>query len=255
MRKISFAIVTFLVGLVGLSGPYLPHVGALTAPAVVRTYVTAGSWRYTVTATDAATFTVSGRDPNQAVTATGGCRNVYYKVRSRSYYQATVCAIPGTVSFTTPIMFPCDSLFSIAADGAVFFSDLPNSPCPPPPPPAVTVTQPDDSTIVLTNPATVPQQGTVSFIVAAADAAIQADNDVIYSVQTRIAASGPNHYVYYWATVQVTLDPGQVVTITLTPGAPELIGDTLYVCQGVTVSKPARHCLGTYVAVPVAVVA
>lgn len=251
MRKISFAIVTFLMGLVGLSGPYLPHVAALTPPAVTRTYVTVGSWRYTVTATDPATFTPSGQDPNEAVYTTGGCKNVYRKVRARSYYQSTTCATPGTVAFTTPIMFPCDQLFSIAADGATFFSDLPNSPCPPPPPPAVTVTQPDASTIVLTNPATVAQLGSVSFIVAAADSSIQADADVAYSVQTRIAASGPNHYVYYWATVQVTLDPGQVVTITLTPGVPELIGDTLYVCQGVTVTKPFHHCLGTWVpAVP-----
>lgn len=249
MRKISFAIATFVVGLVGLAGPNLPHVAALTAPAVTRTYVTIGSWRYTVTATDPATFTADGRDPNEAVYTTGGCKNVYRKVRARSYYQATTCATPGTVAYTTPIMFPCDSLFSIAADGAVFYSDLPNSPCPPPPPPAVTVTQPDASTIVLSNPATVPQQATVGFIVAVADSSIQADADVAYSVVTRIAASGPNHYVYFWAVVQVTLDPGQTVTILLTPGALELIGDTLYVCQGVMVSKPFRHCLGTYVAV------
>lgn len=253
LKRVVITFVLFLAALVGGAGTGLlqGHAGALTAPAVVRTYVTVGSWRYTVTATDSATFTADGRDVNEAVITTGGCKNVYRKVRARSYYQSTTCATPGTVAYTTPLMFPCDQLFSIAADGATFYSDLPSSPCPPPPPPAVTVVQPDASTIVLTNPADVAQQKTVQFGVAAADSSIQADADVTYWVQTQIAASGPNHYVYFEGYVQVTLDPGQVVTIVIAPGSPELIGDTLYVCQGVTVTKPFHHCLGTWVpAVP-----
>lgn len=193
----------------------LPSTAHAATPTVTKAWRQYSSYRYTVVA-DHGKITAS---PTQGdPTSTGGCVLNWVRTRRGHTVDGATCSSTGTVTFATPDFPVCDTPFTVSQDNVTVFSDLLNTPCPPPAPPAVVVYAEGD-TVLFANPATVDQPGSFAGTVPAADCAWSADAPFTTSTVPRFAGTGPNRYVYYWATVDVSVPAGGVVTATLVCGS------------------------------------
>lgn len=204
-------LIILLALIAGLATASPAH--ADTAVSKYRVYT--GAYVYTANIDSAAAIIGTPRDSAYLPTVTGGC-HLSYHVNTRNHAKiidALYCDSPGTVAFRTPATYTCGVTFNLTVDGTVVYSDAVTGQCPPPPPPGVTVVN-DGTAITFTNPATVEQGKTYTTTVPSLDTLFTSADPFNVTYRTNFAGIGLNRYVYFSATISVTLAPGQTIVVT-----------------------------------------
>lgn len=214
LKRIIIPLLTLLVG-VSIATPV--HASA-PAVSVVKTSVYTGAKTYTASIDHATAVSAVPRDSAILPSTTGGCHLVFH-VNTRNHAKiidALYCDAPGTIAFRTPATYSCGVTFTLTAvDGldSTVYSDALTNACPPPPPPSVTSVY-DGTAITFTNPATIAQDSLKTITVSEQYQAFTSADPFTVSYRTNFAGIGINKYVYFTATISVSLAPGQTITVT-----------------------------------------
>lgn len=215
-RYLAVAIALAITGALGVGTAHA------AAPNVTVTDTPLGVGAHRITATITGTAASITGYPNDGTTpsTSGGCHLVWhYNARHRAIIDGTACTSAGTVTYTTAVAPPCESMFTLTATNGPDVTTITvtlGEACPPPPPPAIVVTVTGDIT-TLQNPATIDQSVSIDQVVPGPECTYSADAPMTYQVYTRFAGVGPNRYTYL--QMVATFDPipaGTTVTMTRT---------------------------------------